>query len=63
MNEPTIKVHEGWGSDNQRAYFAIAEGWIRGEWKEAKAIAPTYDEAVRVAVEDFEKLRGQDGNV
>ena len=63
MTEPTIKVHEGWGTDNQRTYLAIAEGFINGEWKEAKAIASTYNEAVRVAVEDFKKLEAENGNV
>jgi hypothetical protein len=63
MTEPTIKVHEGWGTDNQRTYLAIAEGFINGVWKKAEAIADTYSEAVETALADFEKLRGQDGNV
>ena len=61
MTEPTIKVVAGWGTDNQPAYYVTAGAFVNDKWIEARAVAPTYDEAVRVAVEDFRKLEAENG--
>ena len=61
MTEPTIKVIEGWGDGNQPAYYATAGAFVNGKWIEARTVAPTAEEAERVALEDFKKLEAENG--